>query len=112
MSNMSQREVFSGLGTYSYTIPEAALWQIKVSSSISLLSQDVSSNPLSPSPVSSLVITVTQNGTTMYTGQTGAQGAQLQLTCALGDVIHIVFSSSATADTSLNAVKSTISLSD
>ncbi len=57
---------------------------------------------------SQVVCTLTQNSTTVYTGHAGAEGAHVDLSCALGDTIVITFTSSAAVDQGLNVIKSTI----
>jgi hypothetical protein len=59
---------------------------------------------------SSVVVTVNQNGSPIYTGVAGAEGFYTVMSCALNDVIAVVFSSSAAADQGLNVIKSEISI--
>jgi hypothetical protein len=62
------------------------------------------------SGASTVVVTVNQNGTPVYTGQPGADGFRTGVNVVLGDVITIVTSSSNPIDQQLNAVKTTVSI--
>lgn len=58
---------------------------------------------------SSIVSTVNQNGSGIYTGIAGATGFQVnQIVCVSGDVIAVALTSSAAVDETLNAVQGTV----
>jgi hypothetical protein len=57
---------------------------------------------------SQVVVTIKQNGTTIYTGLPGAQGFKTLFTGTLGDTMTIAFTSDLAADALPNAVKATI----
>jgi hypothetical protein len=54
---------------------------------------------------SSVLVTVNQNGSPIYTGLVGAEGFNVNFLAALNDIIQVVTSSSATVDNALNTVK-------
>ena len=63
--------------------------------------------------ISQVVVTIKQNGTTIYTGQTGAEGFSLPaLSCTAGDVITITPSSSLAQDQQPQAIKMTVQVSE
>jgi hypothetical protein len=96
-----------GLNTLTFTLPETApVYVVKGNLSCPQLSGGASS----PSQV---VVTVKQNGSTIYTGTAGATGfATSPFAGTFDDTIEILFTSSATVDTSLNDVKATIQCYD
>jgi hypothetical protein len=59
---------------------------------------------------SSVVTTVTQNSTTLYTGLAGAEGFSCTANCAASDTITVAYTSAAAADLLPNAVKTVISI--
>ncbi len=59
---------------------------------------------------SSVVCTVTQNSTVVYTGPAGAEGFYVSINCANNDSITVAFTSSAPADQGLNVIKSVIAI--
>jgi hypothetical protein len=66
--------------------------------------------PMVPSQV---VITIKQNGSTVYTGAAGALGFVLNgLSCTAADVITIIRSSSLAQDEQPNAIRMTLSVSE
>jgi len=104
MSSLAdQNFVFNGLGTLSTTVVTAGLYFVKgkVTDFPSLVNGG---------GASSLVVTVNQNGSPKYTGSAGASGFYTNLSCAANDVIAVVFSSSASADSALNVIKSSVSI--
>jgi hypothetical protein len=66
------------------------------------------------SQVNSQVVTlIKKNGTTIYTSAAGDRGATLNaISCTAGDVITVVTSSSLAQDQQLNAIQTTIALSE
>jgi len=103
MSNYAQNLVFNGLGTLSLSVPDAALYVVSGKISLPTL--------VNGGGESALVVEVQQNSSSKYTGEPGAEGFSVELSCAVGDVIDIIFSSSAAADQGLNVIKSAISIS-
>ena len=98
------RFVFDGLGTLSVTVPTALspnTFFVRVKSIIPTL--------VNGAGASSLVITINQNGSPVYVGQVGAEGAYANLSVADQDVIAVVFSSASSNDSSLT-VKSVIEM--
>jgi hypothetical protein len=96
-----QTSVFSGLGTSTFTIPAAGLYNMSAQA-IQV-------------PAVGMIITINQNGSPIATSSafTGAQeilNAFAQVVCALNDVITIVVSSSSPTDISLIQVKNTHSI--
>ncbi len=100
MAQFNQTLVWTGLGTQTLTVPTAGPYFFDGKITLSTLT--------SSGQVSSLVVTINQNGTPVYTGVAGAQGFHTDITCAAGDTITIVFSSAATADQPINAIKCVI----
>lgn len=101
--NFAQNLVFNGLGTLSFTIPQDGSYRFDGKISIPTI--------VNGGGPSSLLVVVNQNGSPVYTGVAGAEGFKVDLSCLLGDVIAMVFSSSAAADLALNVIKSTIAIS-
>jgi hypothetical protein len=99
---MNQNLVWNGLGTLSVTIP--------IAGNQSFAGQIQLPTIVQGNGASSLVVTVKQNGTAIYTGTAGASGFKVDTYCAVGDVIAIIFSSSAAIDQGLNVIKSEISI--
>lgn len=101
-SGFNQNIESQGLNTISVTVPYAGLYFVK-------------GKIILPIPQgsgqSSLVITVNQNGSAIYTGLVGAEGFYVNASCAASDVLAVVPSSSNALDTALNAVKLVISVS-
>src|SRR5271156_468924 len=62
---------------------------------------------------SQVVVTIKQNGTTIYTGAAGALGFALTgLACTANDVITIIRSSSLAQDNQPNAIRMTLAISE
>lgn len=104
MANFSQTLVFNGLGTLAVSSPIAGPLLIRGKVNLPQL-------PTGSTAPSAVVVTITQNGPTVYTGLAGAEGFMAQLTVAIGDALTFVFSSAAAVDQPLNVIKSTIALS-
>lgn len=101
--NFNQSLSWVGLGTYTFVAPYAApfVFDGKVQCP-SIVTDGVNS---------AVVVTISQNGTPVYTGNAGAQGFYEVISCASGDSITIVFSSAAAVDQGLNIIKATIAIS-
>lgn len=106
MAQYAQSLLLNGLNNISVTVPSAG--QYFTNGKISLPTQSTGA-----SINSQAVMTIKQNGSTIYTGTAGASGFGIpgsQLTCAAGDVLNYAFTSSTSVDQPLNAIKSTINL--
>ncbi len=102
MANYAQNLVFNGLGTLSTVVPAAGPYFVEGKLSLPTI--------VGGSGPSSVVVTVNQNGSPIYTGIAGAEGFYLDVTCAALDTIAIVLTSSAAADAPLNVIKMTVSI--
>lgn len=96
-SGFNQNIESTGLNTISVTVPYAGAYFVKGKFMIPTL--------VDGGGASSLVITVNQNGSPVYTGNAGAEGFYTNISCAANDVIAMVLSSSAAIDAVNNAVK-------
>src|ERR1700722_13749942 len=99
----SQTVQFTGLVDTAIGVPDAGIYNVDVKCQIPTLTNG--------GGVSALVITIKKNSTTEYTGTAGAPGGWVQVTCAAGDTLHVVTSSSNAADEGLNAIQGTIAVS-
>lgn len=100
MANIYQNFQWTGLGTLSYTIPEASSYFIQGSITLP--------TPSNGQGLSSLVVTVSKNGSPFYTGQASSMGFRTTNNFAVNDVVTVVFSSAASVDQGLNNIRSTI----
>lgn len=98
----NQNFTATGLSTTSVSIPQAGPIFIKGNISLPILSQGGSA--------STVVTTVNQNGSAIYTGPAGAEGFYVTANAASNDTIAVVFSSSTTNDAVINNVKATFSI--
>lgn len=101
-SGFNQNIESQGLNTISTTVPYAGSYFIKGKITLPTL--------VDGAGASSLVITVNQNGSPVYTGLAGAEGFYTNLLCAVNDVIAVVPSSSAAVDALNNVIKLAISI--
>lgn len=99
----SQTVQFQGLVDTAIGIPNAGTYNVDVKLQLPQL--------VASGSASAVVTVIKDNSSTVYTGTAGANGAFAQVTCAAGDVIHVVTSSAATIDNAINAVKGTIAIS-
>lgn len=102
-TQFNQNLTFAGLGTLSITVPLAGPYFVEGKTSLPSL-------PKGDATPSAVVATVKQNGSTIYTGQAGAEGFRIDVACAANDVIAMQFTSGAAVDQGLNVVKTTIAL--
>ena len=102
-AQFNQNLTFAGLGTLSITVPLAGAYFAEGHISLPTLAK----GDIAPS---ALVVVVNQNGSPVYTGQAGAEGFYVNLSCAINDVIAMVFSSGAAVDQGLNVIKSVVSI--
>lgn len=99
----NQNLTSTGLITLSLGVPETnVICFIEGNVTLPTLTDDGSTMP------SDCVVTVKQNGTTIYTGLPGAQGFRTTFSGTFGDTITVAFTSDLTTDAARNAVKSTI----
>jgi hypothetical protein len=98
----AENAVISGLNSYTVGIGSTAPHSF--SGKLSLPSIVGGTGP------SSVVVSATQNGTTVYTGQAGANGFKFDLNCTAGDTIVLSLTSAASVDNVANAVKATVAI--
>jgi hypothetical protein len=97
-----QSSTLTGLGTYTYTIQTAGLYNISATSLVI--------------PPSSVSIVIKQNGSTIATSNTPSAVQQainvglLDHSCAANDVISFVVNSSATSDSLPNTTKTLMNI--
>lgn len=91
-----------GLNTLSFSLPEAGPASVKGKLTLPQLYDDGATGQ------SLVVVTVKQNGTTIYTGLPGAEGFYVNFLGALGDAMTVAFASSAAIDQDPNAVKASV----
>lgn len=101
-SGFNQNLESTGLNTNSVTVPYAGPYFVKGKFAIPTL--------VNGGGASSLVITINQNGSPVYTGPAGAEGFYKNLSCAANDVITMVLTSSAAPDAVTNNVKARYSI--
>jgi hypothetical protein len=103
MAQVGINMVFTGLGSVSGSVPQAGTYMVIGRLDLPTVSKGDIAN-------SQVVTTVSQNGTLMYTGLPGAEGFDLTLVCAAGDIILINTSSSAAVDQGANVFKVKVSI--
>lgn len=97
------RAVISGLGTSTMSVASARPYALTGSLSLPGISKGDTAN-------SQVVTVIKQNASTIFTSTAGAEGLNLTIYTAAGDVISVITSSSAAIDKSLNVVKGVFSL--
>lgn len=101
MATYSQNFTSVGLTTLTFSVPVAGLYTCKGQLSLPTLTAG--------GGASSVVVTVHQNGTLLYTGAAGASGfSQAGIECAVNDTITVTMASSAAPDEVINAVRADI----
>lgn len=110
MANFSQNFAISGLETLTVVMPVAGLFQLSGKIKLPRLAASDASDPNFLSYPSAVVVTIKQNGSTIFTGQAGADGFSIPLLTALKDSITVQLSSSAAEDAVLNAVSAVVSI--
>ena len=66
-----------------------------------------------PTIPSQVIVTIKQNGTTIYTSQQGDRGFALNtVSCTVGDVMTFVLSSSLATDQGINSTRLTLAVSE
>jgi hypothetical protein len=101
-SGFNQNVVINGLNNFSVTVPYAGPYVVKGKVTIPTL--------VNGAGASGLIVTLKQNGTTIFTGLTGAEGFKALASCAAYDVLEVLVSSSNSDDSSLT-VKSVFDFS-
>lgn len=104
MANFSLNQSVSGLGTTTIAIPAAGTYAVDCKISLPMISAGSSAS-------SSVVCVINQNGSPVYTGQAGAEGAFVSIPFTASGTITVVLSSANIVDQGLNVVKSTIAVS-
>ena len=110
MSNYSQNFSISGLETLTVVMPLAGLYKLEGKIKLPRLSQSDPSDPNYLSYPSSVVATIKQNGTTIFTSSAGSDGFSIPLLAALKDSITVQLSSSSAQDEVLDAVSCVVSI--
>jgi hypothetical protein len=103
VASFNINETISGLRTT--PIPYVNPGPCRIAGKLSLPSPNLGSGA-----GSTVVVTVNQNGTPVYTSNPGADGFETGVNISNGDVITVVTSSSSVVDQQLNAVKMTLSV--
>lgn len=93
----NQNTETTGMNTTTFTAPTAGTYTAHGKLTVPTL--------VGGGAASSVVVTVNQNGSPIYTGLAGAEGFKTQINCAALDAITVVLSSSLTTDQAPNAVK-------
>lgn len=99
----NQSLTLAGLSSYSFTALAAGPYVLDWKSYLPTITNG--------GGASSVVAIVNQNASPVYTGVAGAEGGKAEISCAVNDVIQIIFSSANANDQGLNAVKSNIAIS-
>jgi hypothetical protein len=90
----------AGLESYTYPNTIAGPYVIEGKLQIPMLSQGGGQ--------SSVVATVTQNSTTVFTSVAGSTGFKCEVLCATGDTLTVALTSAAAADQPVNAIQATL----
>lgn len=102
MANYNVSAVYSGLGTFAVTsVPTADYYFIQGTLALPGISKGDAHN-------SQAVILVKKNGSTIYTSAAGDSAFRIGATCAAGDAISIVLSSSLAEDIATNSIKTNV----
>ena len=88
MNNPNSSMQIEGLNSGTFIAPNAGVFNFD--GKLTFPEQAEGSTTTNP-----VVVTITQNSSTVYTGNAGAQGFKVSLTCAQNDSIVITLSSSA-----------------
>lgn len=106
MANYLLSEVVQGLRTVSFTAPAADQYVVDIKTTLPTLTTTGGTQQ------SSLVTTISINGTPFAVYAAATRGSQTRLNLAAADVVTIVFSSSNPVDQGLNAIQSVIAISE
>ena len=103
MASTSTSYTFTNLGTTTLYVPTAGVTTIVGNMSAPSQTGGLSAN-------TQVLVTITQNSTTVYTGLAASEGFKIVLLCAVNDAINISLTSSAPVDQVINAIKCTVTL--
>lgn len=99
---LNSSQVFTGLGTLTYTVASNGLYNVQAQTS--------------EVPPSGLVITVNKNGSPVYTSPTitptqiSLQFKTYPFPCVVTDVVTVVMSSASAIDSQINNVKTSVAI--
>lgn len=122
MANFTQSSSIPDLGTYTVVVPNTDTYLVQ--GTLSLPAQVPAPTPgagggagtgsgSGPQVNSQVVVTIKQNGSTIYTSAAGDKGFCLPaLSCAAGDTLTFQRSSSLSQDQQPNSVRLTLSISE
>ena|ERR1700678_2878416 len=110
MSNFSQNFSIGGLETLTVVMPLAGAFTLSGKIKLPRLSQTDPSDPDYLDYPSTVVTTIKQNGTTIFTSKAGADGFSLPILAALSDSFTVALTSSSAQDEVLNAVSAVVSI--
>ena len=110
MSNYSQNFAISGLETLTIVMPIAGNSFLTGKIKLPRLSQTDPSDPNYLAYPSAVVLTIKQNGSTIYTGLPDQDGFAIPVAYALNDVFTVQLSSATAEDNVLNAVSAVVSI--
>ena len=110
MSDFSKNFSISGLETLTVVMPLAGQFQLSGKIQMPRLSQMDPSDPQFLNLPSSVVVTINQNGSPIFTSTAGDSGFSIPIKVALKDVITVVLSSGNAADAVLNSIKCVVSI--
>lgn len=110
MSAYSQNFAISGLETLTVVMPVAGQFTLSGKLKIPRLSQTDPTDPNYASYPSAVVVTIKQNGSTIFTSTAGSDGFSIPISAAYQDTFTVQLSSSEAQDEVLNAVSAVISI--
>lgn len=97
------RSTNTGLGELDYTAVNTDTYTVRVSSTLP--------STAGGNGASAVVTLVKVNNTTKYTSNAGDNGLEIQVACTAGDTIKVITSSGQANDNAINAVKTTVMIS-
>jgi exosome complex RNA-binding protein Rrp42 (RNase PH superfamily) len=103
-STTPQNLVITGLTSITTAFATTGVYLVDIKLTVPTIDEGSTAN-------SSVVVTLTQNSTVIYTGPAGAMGARTTVNATAGDTLTIALSSANSVDTSmLNVIKATIAI--
>jgi hypothetical protein len=121
MSNTVITTSMQGLQTYLIDVPNTDSYVVNVTNTLPTITttgnvgSGAGSQPVltsTPALQSSLITTIKHNSSTVYTSNAGDKSAYAVISATAGDSISIITSSSNAADEAINAIRSSISISE
>jgi hypothetical protein len=103
MAQVAQNLTLAGLTSVTTSAPTAGVYQILGKISVPYI-------PGGSTATSSVVATIQQNNSTIYTGPAGAEGFAWAASCAAGDTLSVALTSSTAVDQGTNVIKAAISI--